>query len=225
VLPLLLLVSILSKMHPVYTSRERLADGLVHGLGVFACLVSLPILMAITIRLLPAASVASLAVYAAASLAMFGFSAAYNLIPTPSWKDRLRHCDQAAIFVKIAGTYTPFTLLMVGGIRGIGLFAIVWIVALSAAIGKLFFPGRLDRASIALYLALGWAVILVIRPLAAALPLDALILLIAGGVLYTLGVVFHMWKRLAYQNAIWHGFVLAAASCHYAAVLRAVTIA
>jgi hemolysin III len=225
VLPFPPLVSILGKMHPVYTARERLADGIIHGLGFFACLVALPILMAMTIRLLPAASVASLAVYAAASLAMFGFSAAYNLIQEPNWKDWLRRCDQAAIFVKIGGTYTPFALLVVGGIRGIGLFVTVWIVALTAAVARLFFPDRLDRVAVGLYLALGWAVLLVIRPLAAALPLDALILLIVGGVLYTLGVVFHMWKRLAYQNAIWHGFVLAAASCHYAAVLRAVTFA
>jgi len=212
-------------MHPDYTARERLADGLVHGLGIIACLVALPILLVMTMPLLPAASVASLAIYAAASLAMFGFSAAYNLIPAPGWKDRLRRADQAAIFMKIAGTYTPFAVLMAGGVWSIGLFAAVWIVALSAAAAKLFLPGRLDRVSIGLYLALGWAVLLVIRPLAAALPLDALILLAVGGGLYTLGVVFHLSKRLAYQNAIWHGFVLAAASCHYAAVLRAVTFA
>ncbi len=212
-------------MHPVYTSRERLADGLVHGLGILACLVALPILIVMAIPLLPVASVASLAVYAAASLAMFGFSAAYNLIPAPGWKDRLRRCDQAAIFMMIAGTYTPFALLKVGGLWGIGLFAGVWTVALSAATAKLFLPGRLDRVSIWLYLALGWAGLAVIRLLVASLPLDALILLAVGGGLYTLGVAFHLWKRLAYQNAIWHGFVLAAASCHYAALLRAVTFA
>ena len=212
-------------MHPVYTSGERLADGLIHGLGIFASLVALPILIVMAIPLLPAASVGSLAIYASASLAMFGFSAAYNLIPAPGWKDRLRRFDQAAIFTMIAGTYTPFALLKVGGVWGIGLFAAVWTVALFAAAVKLFLPGRLDRVSIGLYLALGWAGLAVIRPLAAALPLDALILLAVGGGLYTLGVVFHLWKRLAYQNAIWHGFVLAAASCHYVAVLRAVTFA
>jgi len=207
------------------TAGERLADGIVHGLGIGACLVALPILLVMAVPQLPAASGASLAIYAAASLAMFGFSAAYNMIAAPGWKDRLRRADQAAIFMKIAGTYTPFALLMVTGAWGTGLFAAVWIIALSAAAAKLFAPGRLDRISVGLYLALGWAILLVIRPLAAALPLDALILLAAGGGLYTLGVVFHLWKRLAYQNAIWHGFVLAAASCHYAAVLRAVTSA
>ena len=212
-------------MYPVYSPRERLADGLIHGLGILASLVALPILMVMTIPLLPATSVASLAIYAAASLAMFGFSAAYNLIPAPDWKDRLRRFDQAAIFVMIAGTYTPFALLMVGGVWGIGLFATVWIVTLSAATAKLFFPGRLDRVSVGLYLALGWTGLAVIGPLAAVLPLDALILLVVGGSLYTLGVGFHLWKRLAYQNAIWHGFVLAAASCHYAAVFRAVVFA
>ncbi len=212
-------------MHPVYTSRERLADGLVHGLGIFASLVALPILVVMAIPLQSAAAVSGLVIYAIASLAMFGFSAAYNLIPAPDWKDRLRRCDQAAIFMKIAGTYTPFALLKIGGLLGAGLFGTVWIVALSAAAAKLFMPGRLDGASIGLYLALGWAVLLVIRPLVATLPLDALILLALGGSLYTLGVVFHLWKRLAYQNAIWHGFVLAAASCHYAAVMRAVVFA
>ena len=212
-------------MHPVYTARERLADGLIHGLGIIASLVALPILIVMAIPLLPLAAVTGLVLYAVASLAMFSFSAAYNLIPAPGWKDRLRRCDQAAIFMKIAGTYTPFALLKIGGILGAGLFGTVWIVALSAAAAKLFMPGRLDGVSVGLYLALGWAGLIVIRPLVAAMPLDALILLAVGGGLYTLGVVFHLWKRLAYQNAIWHGFVLAAASCHYAAVMRAVVFA
>ena len=210
-------------MDSTYTSGERLVDGVIHGLSILASLIALPILIVMAIPHLSAASVSSLAIYAAASLAMFIFSAAYNLIPVVSWKDRLRRFDQAAIFMKIAGTYTPFTLLKIGGAWGIGLLTAVWAVALSAAAAKLFLPGALDRISIGLYLVLGWAVLLVIRPLAAALPLDALILLAAGGGLYTVGVVFHLWKGLAYQNAIWHGFVLAAASCHYAAVVRTVT--
>jgi hemolysin III len=131
----------------------------------------------------------------------------------------LRRFDHAAIFLMIAGTYTPFILIKMHTPWGLGLLAVVWTMAGIGIAIKLFAPRYLEGLSTALYLVQGWAVIAAWEPLMSAMPGRVLTLLVAGGVLYTIGVVFHLWERLPYQNAIWHGFVLSAASCHFAAVL------
>ncbi len=119
----------------------------------------------------------------------------------------------------IAGTYTPFILIKMNTPWGLGLLAMVWTMAAIGIAIKLFAPRYLEGLSTALYLVQGWAVIAAWQPLMSAMPGRALTLLVIGGVLYTVGVVFHLWERLPYQNAIWHGFVLSAASCHFAAVI------
>jgi len=169
-----------------------------------------------------ATAVAAAAIYGLGLICTFGFSAAYNLTGESRWKDVLRRCDHAAIYVMIAGTYTPFTLVNIGGLAGHGLLALVWSVAALGLALKVFWPHRLSRLSVGLYLALGWAGLVAAGPLFAALPGVALGFLIAGGVLYTVGVAFFAWQRLSFQNAIWHGFVLAAACCHYVAVFDAI---
>jgi hemolysin III len=116
-------------------------------------------------------------------------------------------------------------LVAVGGAWGYGLLAFVWSVALGGVVLKLFWPRRLDRLSVAAYLLLGWSIVVVLDPLLGALSAAGLALLAAGGLLYSLGVVFHLWQRLRYQNAIWHAFVLAAAACHFSAVLSEVAVA
>ncbi|MEP3279570.1 MAG: hemolysin III family protein [Stappiaceae bacterium] len=205
-------------MYPDYTRGERIADGCIHIVGVLASITAVVLLIGLTAYYLPPLSTTSLIIYGIASIAMFAFSAAYHLIPVPSWKDLLRRFDQAAIFIKIAGTYTPFILMKMSGIVGAGLLGVVWILAIFGATSKLFFPLRLKGLSVPLYLGLGWAGVLFIVPLFYALPGGALILLGVGGVLYSIGVIFHLWDNLPYQNAIWHAFVLMAASCHFAAI-------
>ena len=149
---------------------------------------------------------------------LFACSAAYNLTWHPNWKEALRRLDHAAIFVMIAGSYTPFSLAVIGGTWGWALFAVVWAVAALGVALKLFLPRRFERAAIVLYLAQGWSVLVVVEPLAAALSTPALSLLVAGGAIYTLGVVFHLWRSLPYHNAIWHGFVLAGSVTHFIAI-------
>jgi len=161
-------------------------------------------------------------VYGLAMIAMFGFSAAYHLIPVPDWKLLLRKLDQAAIFIKIAGTYTPFALVKMGGVAGYTLFGVVWAVALSGAAAKLLVQPKRDWFSVPLYLALGWAGLAAIQPLVMSVPTESLVLLGVGGAIYTVGVLFHIWESLPYQNAIWHLFVLAGTACHFAAVTFAV---
>lgn len=152
---------------------------------------------------------------------MFSFSAAYNLLPVPNWKGTLRRLDQSAIFLKIAATYTPFALIKMGGLAGYSLLSVVWIVALLGAAGKLLLKSNWNGIDVALYLALGWAGLAAFRPLADSVTPTVLALLGIGGVLYSVGVIFHVWRDLRYQNAIWHAFVLAATCCHFGAVTTA----
>lgn len=203
---------------PVYSRGERLADLCVHAVGVPAGLAGAAALLAWTVLTGTAAAVACAAVYAAGLVAMLALSAAYNLARRPRLKERLRRLDHAAIFAMIAGTYTPFAALALGGAAGAGLLAVVWPAAAAGMAVKLFWPRRLERLSITLYLVLGWSALAVAGPLVEALPGPVLALLAAGGVAYTVGAVLHLSERLAYHNALWHACVLAAAACHYAAV-------
>ena len=207
-----------------HSTAERIADGCVHIIGIGASIAAVSVLLTLAVPSLPGSWTAGLAIYGIAMIGMFAFSAAYHLIPVPHVADRLRRMDQAAIFLKIAGTYTPFALVVIGGYWGYGLLGAVWTVALIGAGVKLFLPGRMGGYTVALYLAFGWAGLIAIRPLAATMPPAALILLASGGVLYTIGVAFHLRERLPFRTAIWHGFVLAATACHYAAVVDAVIL-
>jgi len=199
--------------------HELLADGAVHAAGVALGLVGAAFLGPRIVYAPTFSAGFSIVLYIAGLLAMLSFSAAYNLWPQSPRREWLRRLDHAAIFVMIAGTYSPLTLGRVVGTWSIWLAASVWAIALLGVYLKLAFPRRFDRLAIAIYLALGWLGVLAIGPLIDTTPLAVLILLGVGGVIYSAGVAFHVWDRLRYHNAIWHGFVVAAAGCHYAAIL------
>jgi hemolysin III len=131
----------------------------------------------------------------------------------------LRRFDHAAIFVLIAATYTPIIMELKDSVFAIVLLVGVWCVAIFGVVLKLGWPGRFDRVSVGLYLALGWSGMMLYDSVVTALPKLALWFVLAGGALYSLGVIFHAWRRLRFQNAIWHCFVLLGAACHYTAVL------
>ncbi len=209
---------------PSYTLRERVADGCIHIVGVAASLVALTALLIIGVKSQTMLWAISLSIYGLAMVATFACSAGYHLIGRPKLKEVFRRLDHAAIFLMIAGTYTPFILIKMNTPWGLGLLAVVWTMAVIGIAIKLFAPRFLEGLSTALYLVQGWAVIAAWEPLMSAMPGRVLTLLMAGGVLYTIGVVFHLWERLPYQNAIWHGFVLSAASCHFAAVIFVVRL-
>ena len=153
---------------------------------------------------------------------MLGCSGAYHMLPAPTWKPALRRLDHAAIFLKIAGTYTPFALVKLDGATGLVLFAGVWLVALLGAGAKLLLSAQWDKLAIGVYIALGWSGVAILQPLVSVVSPGALVFLAAGGIVYSLGVVFFVWERLPYQTAIWHAFVLAGTACHFAAVALAV---
>jgi hemolysin III len=161
----------------------------------------------------------SVLVYVVGLLAMLAFSAAYNMWPITPTKWILRRFDHSAIYLLIAGTYTPFLALMKSSLLSAGLGIGVWVSALVGMVLKLALPGRFDRFAIVLYLLLGWSGVIAYESMTSALPGPGLWLLAIGGILYSIGTLFHVWQSLRFQNAIWHAFVLLAASCHYSAVL------
>ena len=155
---------------------------------------------------------------------MLGLSATYNLWPVSPRKWLLRRFDHSAIYLLIAATYTPFISQLGDQAFATNFLIGVWGVAIAGALLKLNFPGRFDKLSIVLYLAMGWSGILAYEKVANVLPSSILLLIAMGGGLYTLGVLFHSWERLRFQNAIWHGFVVLGAACHYTAVAGLVTV-
>jgi hemolysin III len=208
---------------PTYTEAEVFADRCVHAVGVTAGFIAAITLVIVALKQLPTDAATAVVIYALGMLAMFCFSAAYNLSRGPKrWL--LRRCDHAAIFIKIAATYTPFAVAKMGGTVGLVLLAAVWGIALAGAAAKLIAPHRVAGMSTLLYLAQGWLCVLTMQPLLSALSPTAMVLLLVGGVLYTVGVIFHRWERLSYHNAIWHVFVLVASACHFGAVLDAVVL-
>jgi hemolysin III len=202
-----------------YDRAELIADGVVHGIGVFGGLVAATVLVVLTAVYASAFEVFAVSVYVAGLLAMLVLSATYNLWPVSRAKWILRRFDHSAIYVLIAATYTPVIMQVKDSIYAIAMLIGVWCVAIVGVVLKLALPGRYDRVAVGLYLAMGWSGAMLYDAVAAVLPSLALWFVVAGGALYSLGVIFHAWQRLRFQNAIWHSFVLLGAACHYTAVL------
>jgi len=202
---------------------ELLADGAVHVGGVSAVLVGAFLLIALAVQTGTPATLIAAVVYCFGAAAMFGCSAAYSLFDWCRHGGLLRRFDHAAIFAMIAGSYTPFTLLKIGHHGwSIGITIAVWATAAIGIGFKLAWAMRSWVASIAFYLALGWLPLVAVIPLITAVEPVTLVMLLVGGVLYTIGVAFFAWKRLPFRRAIWHGFVLVAACFQYAAVASVV---
>ncbi|MEG6509140.1 hemolysin III family protein [Methyloligella sp. 2.7D] len=200
---------------------ERIADGCVHVIGVAASLVALFGLLIVGVKSQTVLWVVSLTIYGLALVTCFSCSAGYHLIVRPKLKEVFHRLDHAAIFLMIAGTYTPFAVMKLDAPSGLILLSVVWIIAALGIVIRLTAPRYLDGVSVALYLVQGWAVLAVWYPLTEAISARVAVLLMIGGLLYTVGVVFHL-SRIPYQRAIWHVFVLTAASFHYAAVVDSV---
>lgn len=200
----------------LYTRHEHAADAVIHILGIlFAINASLWLLWHVT----GLSALVSVSIYCVGLLAMIGFSAAYNLTPQhKTSKTILRRLDHAAIFIMIAATYTPFAANRLAEPYGAIILAIVWIAATAGVVMKIVFPGRFEMQSVPLYLAMGWVIVAVIRPLAHSLATVDFWLLIGGGIVYTTGVVFFLIERIPYHKAIWHGFVLAAAALQFSSI-------
>jgi len=198
-----------------YSRAEYISDAVVHATGIGAALLGGPLLITLAVLWIGEPGVvAAVAVYFAAGLAMWSASAAYNLIQRPAWLDRLRRMDQSAIYLKIAGTYTPFAALAAGQA---GFLAGIWAVAgIGAAL--ILFTSRYGWLAIPLYLGLGWAGAVWGGPLVSGLTPLGYWLLVAGGITYSAGIAFLLWHRLPFHNTIWHIFVLLGSTACYAAI-------
>ena len=199
----------------LYRTPERIVDGAIHVAGVlFAINGGLWLLFHVT-RL---SVLVSVSIYCAGLVVMLCGSALYNLWPLGRTKDWLRRFDHAAIFIMIAATYTPFAANRLAPPSGAVILALVWLGATVGVVLKLLFPRRFEAASICLYIGLGWLILTVIRPLSTAMAVTDFWLLVAGGIIYSAGVIFYLVEKLPYHKAIWHGFVLVAVILHFAAV-------
>ncbi len=200
-----------------YSRAELVSDGVVHVVGLVLASVAVPVLIwtAVTVRG-DWAAVSATAVYSVTLIAMLGCSAIYNMSRTDRWLPILKRMDHSAIYLKIAGTYTPVVALTGGA--GLPFLLAIWTAALSGAGLKIASPDRLRWMGLALYLGLGWAGVALGGGLFEALSGPALALVVAGGLTYTAGVAFFLWNRLPFHNTIWHVFVLAATICFYAAI-------
>lgn len=200
-----------------YSLRETLADASIHVIGVVAALTAGIVLLAYVAQTHGASQIAATSVYAGLLALSFVVSALYHLLPWDRTRPLFRRIDHAAIYLKIAGTYTPFVFL-IGSAFAYVVLAGVWLVAVFGAVAKLTFWAADSRGSLPVYLGMGWASVLLIWPMIQILPSVAVGLIVGGGILYTLGTLVYRFPKMRYQNAVWHSFVLAASTCFFGAV-------
>ena len=204
---------------PSYTLREEIASSITHGVGAVLAIAGLAVLVAFATLHGDAWHVVGCSIFGAALILCFTASTLYHSVQVERAKRLLRTLDHTAIFLLIAGTYTPFLLVNLRGPWGWSLFAVVWTLTLAGIALRLFLKGRLHGLVVSIYIAMGWIVVVAIRPMLEHVGTGGLVLLAAGGLAYTAGVAFYKWRRLPYNHAIWHGFVLAGTALHFFAVL------
>lgn len=203
---------------------ELIADGIVHAVGIVLAISAGSILLAFAVFHTGVWEYVAAIFYVASLLTVLSISCAYNLWPVSRAKWILRRFDHAAIYLLIAGTYTPFLAQLDDPAAARLMFTLVWGAAATGIVVKLFLPGRFDRLAIVFYLAIGWSGMAVAQSLLNTLPATTLWLIVAGGVVYSSGVVFFVWRGLRFQSAVWHGFVVVAAGLHLAAVMDCLVI-
>lgn len=203
---------------PEYSFGEELVNAITHGAGLIAAVAAGAVLITLVALSADPWRITSASVYVAALVLLLTASTLYHAIPQPRAKAALKVLDHCAIFILIAGTYTPFTLVGLKGTWGWTLFALIWSLALTGVVFKLFFTGRFKGLSTALFLAMGWLVVIAAKPMLQQVPMPVLYWLLAGGIAYSLGTLFYLAKRLRFAHAVWHGFVLVGCGCHFVAV-------
>jgi hemolysin III len=201
-----------------YTPREELANSLTHGLGIVLSVAGLILLVQYSALYGDVWHVTSTAIFGVSLIALYTTSTLYHSCREVARKQLLRKFDHAAIFLLIAGSYTPFLLVTLRGPWGWSLLGVVWSATALGMLLKFWFAGRFRVFSTLLYLGLGWLVVVAIKPLLAALPSGGMPWLVTGGACYSVGTIFYLWKRLPYHHAVWHLFVLGGSACHWIAV-------
>lgn len=205
-----------------FSLQQEIVNSIIHGFGILFGLVSIPILTALAARTANVTAIVGASVYGFCFLMLFTFSTLYHSFQQAQVKRTLEIFDHISIYFLIAGTYTPFLLIYLNDTFGIALLSVLWGLTFVGILFKIFFTGRFEIISLAIYVAMGWIFIAGGRRFFTALPQDVLIFVILGGVLYSIGIIFYVWDKYKWNHAVWHLLVLAAAICHYIAVLLAV---
>ncbi|EGQ8300535.1 hemolysin III family protein [Vibrio parahaemolyticus] len=208
-----------SPQKPQYSQSEELANTITHGIGMIFGIVGLILLLIKAINhQADTLTVTSMAIYGSSIIVLFLASTLYHAIPHPKAKRWLKTFDHCAIYLLIAGSYTPFLLVSLRTPLAFGLMIVIWSIALLGIIMKVAFVYRFKKLSLMTYLVMGWLSLIVIYQLAINLDIGGLTLLAVGGLVYSLGVIFYVAKRIPFNHAIWHGFVLAGCVCHFFAI-------
>lgn len=205
-----------------YTFKEELANSITHGLGVLFGIVSLIVLLFISIKKQSVVSIVAFSIYGACLILMYLSSTLYHSIPHEKAKQILRVFDHSSIFLFIAGTYTPIALLTMTGRLRVGVLVAMWGIAVSGVLFKIFTFGKFDKfkaASLGIYIGMGWLTVLTIKPIIQMTSIGFFMWVLAGGLIYTLGTIFYSIKKIPYNHAIWHLFVLAASVAHFVGIL------
>jgi len=203
-----------------YTPGEELANAITHGVGLLLSLVGVPMLVLSSLSRGDALLVAGMSVFGASLVAVYASSTLYHAVRPSRAKQLLQVADHVAIYLLIAGTYTPFSLGVLRGALGWSLLGVIWTLAALGIVFKVAFRTRFRRLSTAFYVGMGWVAIVAIRPLAQAMPGAGFWLLIGGGLFYTAGVFFYVRSSPRYMHAVWHLFVMAGSACHFFSVLH-----
>lgn len=201
------------------TLRLEIANSITHGIGIIFGIAALPVLSAFAANKDHTIAVVGASVYGFSFLLLFTFSTLYHAFQNPKVKSVLHVFDHISIYFLIAGTYTPFLLNYMLNTTGIIMLSVLWGLTLIGIFFKIFFTGRFNYVSTVIYLGMGWILLFSGRQFFDAIPSDIMIMIIIGGVLYSIGVIFYLWEKWLYHHVIWHLFVLSAAICHYVAVL------
>jgi len=202
-----------------YSIGEEIANAVTHGVGALLSIAGLAVLVSFAALYGDAWHVVSTSIFGATLVLLYAASTVYHSVWHLQTKIILQRLDHSAIFLLIAGTYTPFALVNMRGAWGWTLFGVVWFLALLGIALQLCPRRRNERLSLILYLGMGWMAVAAIKPFVAGVETGGLILLLIGGLFYSLGVIFYVWRQLSYHHAIWHGFVLAGSTFHFFAVL------
>jgi len=202
-----------------YTKGEEIAHSVLHGVGILLSIGGLAVLVAFAALAGSARAIVGVSVFGATLILLYVASTLYHSIPWIPAKRVFRALDHAAIFLLIAGTYTPFTLVSLKGPWGWSLFGVIWGLAILGILFDLTPLGRWRPLRVVIYLAMGWLMVIAFRPLMHHLAPGGLVLLVLGGVAYSAGALFYLWRRMPYNHAVWHAFVLAGSVLHYFAVL------
>jgi hemolysin III len=203
----------------VYSKKEELVNAITHGIGVLLSIAALVFLILFSAEQGSSWHIAAASIYGISMLVLYAASTLVHSFPPGKAKDIFEIFDHSAIYFFIAGTYTPFMLIVINGALGWTLLGIVWGVAVVGVVFKAFFVKKFLYLSTILYIAMGWLIVIAWNPLSATLPAAGMQLLVAGGLMYTVGAIFYVWRGFPFHHAVWHLFVIGGSAAHFFAVL------